>query len=76
MKTTYCAGCIAIILHFSGIASAEYVATVHGVAYEWDTFNPLANTIIEVNSTPVQSIVAKYGIYSFELPIAYNISNS
>ncbi|WMW21410.1 hypothetical protein RE476_08325 [Methanolobus mangrovi] len=68
MRITYCAGCIAIILLFSGIASAEYVATVHGVAYEWNTFDPLANTIIEVNSTPVQSIVAKYGIYSFELP--------
>ncbi|WP_319506531.1 hypothetical protein [uncultured Methanolobus sp.] len=68
MRITYFAGCLAIILLFSGITAAENITTVHGVAYEWDTFNPLANAIIEVNTTPVQSIVAKYGIYSFELP--------
>ena len=47
---------------------ASGVATVHGVAYEWSTFEPLDNAIIEVNSTPVQSIVAKSGVYSFDLP--------
>ncbi|MDW7730828.1 MAG: hypothetical protein SCH66_00180 [Methanolobus sp.] len=52
----------------SGISGATGIATVHGVAYEWSTFEPLDNAIIEVNSTPAQSIVAKYGVYSFELP--------
>lgn len=68
MKVTFCAMCISILLLLSTIAAADDTATVHGVAYEWDTLEPLDNVIIEVNSTPVQSIVAKYGIYSFELP--------
>jgi uncharacterized membrane protein len=52
----------------TGIVGASEIATVHGIAYEWSTFEPLDNVIIEVNSTPAQSIVAKYGLYSFELP--------
>ena len=51
----------------TGIGSAANIATVHGVAYEWSTFEPLDNAIIEVNSTPAQSMVAQYGVYSFEL---------
>ena len=71
MKMTSCAGCITILILlflFSTTAAASDTATVHGVAYEWSTLAPLDNVIIEVNSTPVQSIVAKYGMYSFELP--------
>ncbi|WMW21407.1 hypothetical protein RE476_08310 [Methanolobus mangrovi] len=67
MKVISCIGCIAIILLLSGLAGASGIATVHGVAYEWSTFEPLDNAIIEVNSTPAQSMVAKYGVYSFEL---------
>ncbi|MDK2939489.1 MAG: hypothetical protein PWQ51_1654 [Methanolobus sp.] len=51
----------------TGGGSAANIATVHGVAYEWSTFEPLDNAIIEVNSTPTQSMVAQYGVYSFEL---------
>ncbi|WP_340820349.1 hypothetical protein [Methanolobus sp. WCC4] len=58
---------IALLLLLPGVASAD-TATVHGVAYEWSTFEPLDNTIVGVNSTPEQSMVAKYGVYSFELP--------
>ncbi|WMW26068.1 hypothetical protein RE474_04925 [Methanolobus sediminis] len=68
MKITSCTGCITILLLLSTIAAASETATVHGVAYEWSTLSPLDNVIIEVNSTPIQSIVAKYGMYSFELP--------
>ncbi len=57
-----------MILLLSGVTAASSIATVHGVAYEWSTFEPLDNAIIEVNSTPSQSMVAKYGVYSFELP--------
>ncbi|MCQ6961878.1 hypothetical protein PV02_01400 [Methanolobus chelungpuianus] len=46
---------------------ASGIATVHGVAYEWSTFEPLDNAVIEVNTTPVQSLVAKSGVYSFDL---------
>jgi len=67
MKPVCCIYFIAIILLISGVGSASDIATVHGVAYEWSTFEPLDNAIIEVNSTPAQSMVAKYGVYSFEL---------
>jgi uncharacterized membrane protein len=61
-------------VHF---ASAADTATVHGVIYEWDTFEPLENVIVEVNSTPPQSMLARYGLYSFNLaPGNYVISAS
>jgi uncharacterized membrane protein len=67
MKAIYCLCCIAVILLLSGVTAASGIATVHGVAYEWSTFEPLDNAIVKVNSTPAQSMVAKYGVYSFEL---------
>jgi uncharacterized membrane protein len=58
-------------------AAAGDVATIHGAVYEWDSFSILENAIIEVNSTPSQSILAKYGVYSFSLaPGNYLISAS
>ncbi|WP_135612878.1 MarR family transcriptional regulator [Methanococcoides sp. AM1] len=53
---------------FSAVpVSAEGTATIHGAIYEWDTFQLMENVIIEVNTTPPQSIVAKYGVYSMNL---------
>jgi uncharacterized membrane protein len=49
------------------LADSNISATVHGVTYLWDTLEPLNDTVIDVNSTPPQSIVAKNGSYSFEL---------
>ncbi|AKB18025.1 MULTISPECIES: MarR family transcriptional regulator [unclassified Methanosarcina] len=59
--------CVAAAVLFAGPASADSTATIHGEVYGWDTFEPLENSVVEVNSTPVQSMVAKYGLYSFEL---------
>ncbi|MCQ1534927.1 hypothetical protein FTO70_04325 [Methanosarcina sp. KYL-1] len=59
--------CIAAALMLAGPAAADIPATIHGVVYGWDTFDPLDNAVVEVNSTPSQSMVAKYGLYSFEL---------
>jgi len=59
---------IAIILASIPLASADSTATIHGVVYEWDTFEPTDNAYIEINTTPIQSIVPQYGIYSLELP--------
>lgn len=42
-------------------------ATVHGATYAQDTLELLNDTVISINSTPSQSMVAKDGIYSFEL---------
>ncbi|AKB85229.1 MarR family transcriptional regulator [Methanococcoides methylutens] len=59
----------------TAMAAANSSATVHGATYEWNTFEPLENTIIEVNSTPSQSVVAKYGTYTFDLnPGSYTIT--
>ncbi len=55
------------------MAEAAEVATVHGAVYDWETFKLLENTIVEVNSTPPQSQVAKYGLYSFDLPMGIYI---
>jgi uncharacterized membrane protein len=43
-------------------------AVVHGTTYEWSTFEALENTIVEVNSTPPQVLVASSGSYTFDLP--------
>jgi uncharacterized membrane protein len=48
-------------------AAADSPAIIHGTMYSLDTLEPLDNTVIYVNSTPTQYIVAKNGIYSVEL---------
>ncbi len=68
--------CVAAILSLVVPAAADNsTATVHGVVYSLDTFEPLDNAVVYVNSTPAQSLVAKYGMYSFELePGNYTIT--
>lgn len=64
---------IFLCLFFLPLTEAAEVATVHGAVYDWETFKLLENTIVEVNSTPPQSQVAKYGLYSFDLPMGIYI---
>lgn len=60
--------CIAAILSLVVPVTADNnTAIVHGEVYSLETFEPLDNAVIYVNSTPSQSMVAKYGMYSFEL---------
>lgn len=50
------------------LTAGAQAATLHGTIYEWSDFEkPLRNVIIEVNSTPVQYMVATAGTYSFNL---------
>lgn len=49
------------------LADSKVTATVHGATYSWDTLESLNDTVININSNPPQSIVAKNGTYSFEL---------
>jgi uncharacterized membrane protein len=50
-------------------------ATVYGQVYSINTFEPLDNAVVSINSTPSQSMVATVGSYSFELaPGNYTIS--
>lgn len=70
--------CIAVLLGLGSLVSpslgipfledSNITATVHGATYAWDTFEPLNDSVININSAPPQSIVAKNGTYSFELP--------
>ena len=54
---------------------SNVTATVHGATYASDTLELLNDTVINVNSNPPQSIVAKDGTYSFELvPGEYTIT--
>ena len=57
------------------LADSNITATVQGRTYAWDTFEPLTDTVIDIDSTPPQSIVAKDGMYSFKLaPGDYSIT--
>ncbi len=51
--------------HF--LEDSNITATIHGATYAWDTFEPLNDTVISINSNPPQSVLAKNGTYSFEL---------
>ena len=65
----------AVVLLLISTVQAAGTATIHGAVYEWYTFQPMENAVIEVNSTPPQSIVARYGLYSFNLaPGSYLIT--
>jgi uncharacterized membrane protein len=68
--------CIAAVLALVVPAAADNsTATIHGAVYKLDTFEPLDNTVIYVNSTPTQEMVAKNGHYIIELvPGNYNIT--
>ncbi len=56
-------------------AADNSTAKVYGGVYSSDTFEPLDNAVVDVNSTPSQSMVAKSGIYSFDLePGNYSIT--
>jgi uncharacterized membrane protein len=66
--------CTATILALMCTATASGTATIHGAVYKWDTFEPLDNAVIEVNSIPTQEMVARNGQYSIELvPGTYSI---
>lgn len=49
------------------LTESNITATIHGATYASDTFEPLNDTVIYINSNPPQSLVAKNGTYSFEL---------
>ncbi|MGC8816952.1 MAG: DUF7343 domain-containing protein [Candidatus Hadarchaeum sp.] len=52
----------------SPAAAQENFARVHGTVYYWYNLEPLKNSIVEVNSVPEQTYVAKNGEYFFNLP--------
>ncbi len=65
-KKLFMVTCILCSLLF--IQGTALAATVHGTVYEWYSFEPLNNAVIEINSTPEQYFVAVDSVYSFSLP--------
>lgn len=57
---------VLILLFF--VFSFVSAATLRGTVYEWFSFRPLDNAIIQINTIPQQSIVSQNGEYSFQLP--------
>ena len=55
------------ILVLCSCAAAEETATVHGSLYNWYTLEPQEDVILEINTTPAQTVVANNGIYAFTL---------
>ncbi len=69
-------GVLLIILVIALVPGA-HAATVYGALYSWSDFEkPLKNTILEIDSVPVQARVATDGTYAFDdLPAGnYTIS--
>jgi len=60
--------CLLLIAILVVCVPAASAAVVHGTTYEWSTFEALENTIVLVNSTPPQVLVASSGSYTFDLP--------
>ncbi len=60
--------CLLLIAIFVVCVPSATAAVVHGTTYEWSTFEALENTIVLVNSTPPQKLVASSGSYTFDLP--------
>ncbi len=61
--------CIALLL------TVSFPASVHGIAYDWATLEPLNGTLVYVNSTPAQQLLSRDGLYSFNLGIgSYEIT--
>ncbi|AKB74898.1 hypothetical protein MSLAZ_1637 [Methanosarcina lacustris Z-7289] len=58
---------VSLALDVPFLADSNTTATIHGGIYAWGTFETLNDTLININSNPPQSIVAKNGMYSFEL---------
>ncbi|MEA3283095.1 MAG: hypothetical protein U9Q68_11210 [Euryarchaeota archaeon] len=60
--------CLLLIAVLVVCVPSAAAAVVHGTTYEWSTFEVLENTIVLVNSTPPQKLVAPFGSYTFDLP--------
>ncbi|MBE8539060.1 DUF7343 domain-containing protein [Geoglobus acetivorans] len=59
---------ILVILALLLIASTASGAKIQGTVFSWETFEPLKNVIITINTTPQQRIVSEDGSYMFEVP--------
>ncbi len=54
-------------LFFLAFFASVFSAELHGLVYSWDGFDAVENAIVSINTVPVQSIVAKNGVYFFNV---------
>lgn len=59
---------ILIIIFFNIPMSCSSAAHIEGNLYEYGSYKQVENIILYINSTPVQSTVAKNGTYLFDVP--------
>ncbi len=59
---------IALIVPSGTTLAQENRATIYGTTYDWFTFDPMYNVVVEINTSPVQTMVADNGDFSFEVP--------
>jgi len=57
---------ILLLLFLILISNSVSSATISGTTFEWYSLEPLDNVIIEINTTPNQTIVAEKGNYSLK----------
>ena len=55
------------LLFWIALAGCVSAATIHGIVYDLE-LNKATNSIISINTTPMQQFVAKQGEYSFIVP--------
>ncbi|MHC1571091.1 MAG: DUF7343 domain-containing protein [Methermicoccaceae archaeon] len=58
---------VVLVLVACSLQPASAAALVHGTIYQWDTLEPLPNVLIDVNTTPHQTVLSKTGTYSLLL---------
>ena len=54
-------------LLFLLFANGVSAATISGITFEWYSFEPLKNVIVDINTIPNQTYVATDGTYSFNI---------
>jgi len=60
---------IIILIILTLVFAAEaYGANIHGIVYDF-SLNKIKNTIIEINTQPMQRQISNDGVYSFDVPI-------
>jgi uncharacterized membrane protein len=63
-----------ILLLLLLMSSTVSAARIYGEIYEWSSLEKMGNVVIDINSSPQQTIVSKQGDYSFTVPEGhYNV---
>ncbi len=66
---------LAMMVPSGATLAQENTATIYGTVYDWFTLDPMSDVVVKINTTPVQTMIADNGDYSFEVPFgSYTIA--